>query len=66
MNDGSILVMIWMVAAAIGTFMMLALYELGERFIQRFIQRVWLKSWGPRVYLAGRALIKGDVKVARK
>lgn len=62
MNDGSILVMIWMVAAAVGTFMMLALYELGERFIQR----VWLKSWGPRVYFAGRALIKGDVRVARK
>lgn len=62
MNDGSILVMIWMVAAAIGTFMMLAVYELGERFIQR----VWLKSWGPRIYFAGRSLVKGDVRVVRK
>ncbi|MDK9677302.1 hypothetical protein FO433_02370 [Weissella cibaria] len=62
MNDQGVVLLIWMVSAVVGTFMMLALYELGERFIQR----VWLKSWGPRVYFAGRALIKGDVKVARK
>lgn len=62
MNDQGVVLLIWMVSSVVGTFMMLALYELGERFIQR----VWLKSWGPRVYFAGRALIKGDVKVARK
>ena len=48
MNDGSILVMIWMVAAAIGAFMMLALYELGERFIIRFERRTERRSYAKR------------------
>lgn len=30
------------------------------------IKHVWLKRVGPRVYFAGRALVKGDVRVVRK
>ncbi|MGG7601758.1 hypothetical protein [Weissella cibaria] len=62
MNDQGVVLLIWMISAVVGTFMMLSLYELGEHFIQR----VWLKSWGPRIYFAGRSLVKGDVRVVRK
>lgn len=52
MNDQGAILMIWMVAAAIGAFMMLALYSL----VEYLVKHAWFKRLGPAVYY----LITGD------
>lgn len=54
MNDQGAILMIWMVAAAIGAFMMLALYSL----VEYLVKHVWFKRLGPTIYY----LITGDAK----